>query len=70
MDDKSILALLQENNRLLKENNAILKELQSIIREHTDPKFIEAENTADFIRNVNANLIAKKFENILKIVCG
>lgn len=55
----------REMLQLLRDNNKMLKELLEIAHKFTSPEFIRSENENDFYMNVVANLIAKKIEHLV-----
>lgn len=62
-DNKEILSLLRENNKILKENNKILKEVLDILKVISNPENIKKNNENDFYMNIIANLVAKQLED-------
>ena len=55
----------KEMLQLLRDNNKILKELLEIAHKITSPDYIKTENENDFYMNVVANLVAKKIEHLV-----
>lgn len=49
-----------EELRLLRENNAMLKEILSYVRAVSDPRYVNNEQSRNFLINVLANLMVEK----------
>lgn len=48
-----------EELRLLRENNAMLKEILSYVRIVSSPRYVNNEQSRDFIMNVIANMLVE-----------
>lgn len=62
--EEEMLQLLKENNLILKDCQSMIKEIVGFVRERTSPEYIQRDNNDDLLRNIDANLIAKKIERM------
>lgn len=65
--EEEMLQLLKENNLILKDCQSMIKEIVVFVRERTSPEYIQRDNDDDLLRNINANIIAKKLERMFNL---